>query len=122
MNNIIDSKSPATKGCRIARFVRALGNLKALSTVLKHLRHEGHALETAILIQRGKDFVLAPDFNPVTDAKNLLIRHKIYRPRRAPEPSQAEHYATFGDDSNLIFRETVIQLNNPIAPPTVKTP
>src|SRR5262249_38245189 len=48
-----------------ARLPGAPEHLEALTAILQHLRHDGHAIETPVPVQRGKDLLLAPHFDPV---------------------------------------------------------
>src|SRR5262249_29163767 len=49
-----------------ASFSRVLLHLEALAAVLQHLRHQGQAFKSPVLVQRRKDLLLAPHLDPVS--------------------------------------------------------
>ena len=49
----------------VAGFVRAFVYFEALAAILKHLRHERHAVESALLVERPQDLFLASDFDQI---------------------------------------------------------
>jgi hypothetical protein len=53
---------------RVTRLVGSLVNAKYLATECEHLRHEGHPVELAVLVESLQDFIPAADFNPVSYA------------------------------------------------------
>jgi hypothetical protein len=65
MNSVCE---PSAAGAinRVAGLVRALVDLKALTAVLKHLRHERQPLQAAILVKRAEDLLFASNLHPIT--------------------------------------------------------
>src|SRR5579863_3024597 len=58
----------------IARFVRPLVDLEPLTAKCKHLGHERHAFELAVLVQRRQNFRPAEDLNPISDSQAHRLR------------------------------------------------
>ena len=73
-------------GDRIAGLVRPLVDLEALPAILEHLRHEGHAIQSTLLVKRPQDFVLAADFDPITC---MQLAHGRLQSRRTPPLGQS---------------------------------
>ena len=68
MNCVIDA-SICNGIDRVTGLVRSLIDLEALAAILKHLRHEGEFLQSAVLVERSEDLILAPHFYPVACAQ-----------------------------------------------------
>jgi hypothetical protein len=68
MNSLIESTSPSFAD-RIASLMSNRADLKAASAQLEHLRHEGHAVNTAKTIQGRQDFIPAANFHKSPGAK-----------------------------------------------------
>jgi hypothetical protein len=52
--------------------VRAFGDAEALSAILEHLGHERNAFVSAVLVERLKDFVPAPNLYPISDPEFFM--------------------------------------------------
>jgi hypothetical protein len=68
MHRVSDPASSHRKN-RVAGLVRAFVNLKALAAKREHLRHERHAIELRIAVERPEYFVFTPNLDPVADPK-----------------------------------------------------
>jgi hypothetical protein len=55
---------------RIASLVSTLIDLKTLTTIVQHLRHQGQSFKPAICVKSGEDLLLATDFNPIAGRKD----------------------------------------------------
>ncbi len=66
MNCPFDSATANWKD-RIAGLMRALVNLKPLTTKCEHFRHEWKIVEAAVFVQSQEDLFPAPDFDPISD-------------------------------------------------------
>jgi hypothetical protein len=55
--------------CCVARLVGDGAHPKAPATILKHLRHERHAVKTSVFVQRCKDLRFAADFDNIPSTK-----------------------------------------------------
>src|SRR5262249_26125806 len=64
MDCAIDPASPNRED-GIASLMRPLVNLKALAAEGKHLRHERHAIQLPIAVERRQYLILASDLNPI---------------------------------------------------------
>jgi hypothetical protein len=49
--------------------VRDRADAKALTAILQHLGHEGHAFEPAVFVQRGKNFLFAANLDEIAGAE-----------------------------------------------------
>jgi hypothetical protein len=47
----------------VASLVGALEHTEALAAILKHFGHERHRVKLAVLVEGGKNFVAASDFD-----------------------------------------------------------
>jgi hypothetical protein len=68
--------SPAQAVRRIASLVRSPEYAKLFSAILKHLRHERQRLELPVLVQRGKDLLLASHFHQFPGYELSVINHR----------------------------------------------
>src|SRR5579859_6015926 len=53
---------------RVAGLVRSFIDLKPLAAECEHLRHERHAVQLPVGVERPQDFLFASHFHPVADA------------------------------------------------------
>src|SRR5690348_1207313 len=74
MNCLADA-APANREDRVAGLVRPLVDLKPFTAESEHLRHERHAFELTGSVERRKDFFLATDLDPVSDAQSCDSAH-----------------------------------------------
>jgi hypothetical protein len=65
---------------RVAGLVRALVDLKPLSAVLEHLRHERQALHATAFVKRAQNLFFTADFHPIASAKlcHLCPSYRIF--------------------------------------------
>jgi hypothetical protein len=57
--------APADRKNGIAGLVRPLIDSKLPATVLEHLRHERHTVESPVAVEGPQDFVFGSDFDPI---------------------------------------------------------
>ena len=58
--------SPSSLVHSVTRLVRAFENFERFTAVLEHLRHEWHAIKSALFVERPQDFFLASDLDPIS--------------------------------------------------------
>src|SRR5262249_39005763 len=72
--------SPSNRKNRIASLVRTYVYLKFLPAEDKHLGHQRHSIDFAVLVERSENFFAASDPHPVTGAKLVTLRSQEQLP------------------------------------------
>src|SRR6266850_247728 len=82
---------PTTAGSvdSIAGLVSPLVNPESLAAVLKHLRHEGKAVQSALRVQGPQDLLLASNLYPVVRPIGHDVSPPLIRPCKTPTASEA---------------------------------